>query len=152
MRARHRRKYLVVLTLFVAAAMLYGVVQNQDISVSSSPSVAESSESTIQTLYENRQSDVQVRGQGTVSKILPDDLEGSRHQRFIVELSSGQTLLIAHNIDLAPRVKQLEVGDRVEFYGEYEWNPQGGVVHWTHRDPAGRHAHGWLRHDGKIYQ
>ena len=44
---------------------------------------------------ETRASGVQIQGEGTVTKILPDDNEGSRHQRFIVKLRSGQTLLIA---------------------------------------------------------
>jgi hypothetical protein len=82
---------------------------------------------------------------------LPDDLEGSRHQRFVLRLSSGQTLLVAHNIDLAPRISSLNRGDKVEFYGEYEWNAKGGVIHWTHHDPSGRHVGGWLKHDSKTY-
>ena len=102
--------------------------------------------------FENRQSDVQVSGEGVVIKLLPDDNEGSRHQRFILRLASGQTLLVAHNIDLAPAIRSLRVGDTVEFFGEYEWNPQGGVIHWTHHDPANVHVSGWLKHQGKIYQ
>jgi hypothetical protein len=57
-----------------------------------------------------------------VTRILADDNDGSRHQRFILEVGGGRTLLIAHNIDLAPRVTGLKVGDTVEFHGEYEWN------------------------------
>jgi len=87
-----------------------------------------------------------------VLKILPDDLEGSRHQRFILRLSSGQKLLVAHNIDLAPRISSLRRGDKVEFSGEYEWNAKGGVIHWTHHDSTGRHIGGWLKHDGQTYQ
>lgn len=102
--------------------------------------------------FANRQSNVQIEGKGTVQKILPDDDKGSRHQRFIVRLDSGETVLIAHNIDLAPRVEALHTGDAIEFYGEYEWNNKGGVVHWTHRDPAQRHAAGWIRHNGRSYQ
>jgi hypothetical protein len=99
-----------------------------------------------------RLSNLQVEGRGAVEKILPDDNSGSRHQRFILRLASGQTLLVAHNIDLAPRLEGLERGDEVGFAGEYEWNPQGGVLHWTHHDPEGRHPAGWLRHNGRTYR
>ena len=102
--------------------------------------------------FQNRQSDLQVRGEGKVVKLLPDDNEGSRHQRFILRLASGQTLLVAHNIDLAPAITSLRVGDTVEFFGEYEWNPKGGVIHWTHHDPANNHVSGWLKHHGRTYQ
>ncbi len=84
--------------------------------------------------------------------MLADDNEGARHQRFIVRLDSGQTLLVAHNIDIAPRVEGLAAGDVVAFRGVYEWNAEGGTVHWTHRDPGGVHAAGWLRYDGRLYE
>lgn len=101
--------------------------------------------------FRAQRSGVQVVGEGVVSALLPDDNEGSRHQRFVLRLSSGQTVLVAHNIDLAPRISGLAKGDTVDFNGVYEWNAKGGVVHWTHRDPAGRHAPGWLRHNGQTY-
>lgn len=109
-------------------------------------------ESLLQQAFQNHQSNLQVRGSGTVSKTLPDDNKGSRHQRFILRLSSGQTLLVAHNIDLAPKIRGLKKGDTVEFNGEYEWSEQGGVLHWTHHDPTKRHADGWLRHNNQTYQ
>jgi hypothetical protein len=102
--------------------------------------------------YNNQRSDLQVTGAGTVIRILSDDNDGGRHQRFIVELASGQTLLIAHNIDVAPRIAALQVGDRVEFGGVYEWNDEGGLVHWTHHDPQGAHQAGWIHHNGHAYQ
>jgi|SRR5690554_620644 len=101
--------------------------------------------------WQQQRSAVQVHGRGVVTRVLPDDTKGSQHQRFILQISPQQTLLIAHNIDLAPRLPNLQRGDSVEFYGQYEWNPQGGVVHWTHKDPRGRHAHGWLRYDDQQY-
>ena len=97
-------------------------------------------------------SDLQVEGEGTVIRLLPDDSDGARHQRFIIELASGQTLLISHNIDIAPRIAGLAVGDTVSFNGEYVWNAKGGVVHWTHHDPRGRHVAGWVVHNGKTYK
>ncbi|WP_417507899.1 DUF3465 domain-containing protein [Marinomonas gallaica] len=105
----------------------------------------------LQKAYQTQQSDLQIRGSGTVIKVLKDDIKGSQHQRFILKLGSGQTLLVAHNIDLAPRIPNLRRGDTVEFYGEYEWNNKGGVMHWTHRDPHGRHPHGWLKHHNITY-
>lgn len=102
--------------------------------------------------YENKSSDVQLQGQGKIVKLLPDDLKGSKHQKFIIEIDNGLTVLISHNIDLAPRINELRLGGIIEFFGEYEWNSKGGVVHWTHHDPKGRHADGWLKYQGKIYQ
>ncbi|MGZ8238279.1 MAG: DUF3465 domain-containing protein [Methylobacter sp.] len=99
-----------------------------------------------------QESNSQISGQGVVTRLLADDNKGSRHQKFIIMLPSGQTLLIAHNIDLAPRINSLRVGDSIQFYGEYEWNERGGVVHWTHQDLSGAHQAGWLQHEGKRYQ
>ena len=118
------------------------------------PAVIPTSKSNndILAAFKNQSSDVQVRGKGVVSRLLRDDNEGSRHQKFILKLTNGQTVLVSHNIDLAPRISDLKKGDNIEYYGEYEWNEKGGVLHWTHDDPAGRHEDGWLKHKGKIYQ
>ncbi len=146
------KKILLILILGIAA---YGFVQQapkyfpEDTFFSSETAT---SNVALDKAFKNNQSDVQVGGSGKVVKILPDDTKGSRHQKFIVKLDSGQSVLIAHNIDIAPRIGNFSVGDQVDFYGEYEWNPQGGVVHWTHRDPSGRHEGGWLKHGGKIFQ
>lgn len=114
--------------------------------------VVTGSDEVLATAYEDRHSGLQVTGSGTVARILADDSDGGRHQRFILELDSGQTLLIAHNIDVAPRIPTLAVGDRVQFNGVYEWNDEGGAIHWTHHDPAGVHVTGWLEHNGTVYQ
>ena len=107
--------------------------------------------------FKAQRSDVQVKGCGRVIKLLADDVEGSRHQKFLVALTGEQavkphTVLIAHNIDLAPRVETLKQGSEVFFYGEYDYNAKGGVVHWTHHDPAARHQDGWLELAGQRYE
>ena len=102
--------------------------------------------------FESRRSGVPVGGRGTVVRILPDDDSGSRHQRFVLRLPSGTTVLVAHAIDVAGRVSPLEVGDELSFRGEYVWNSRGGLVHWTHHDPAGRHAAGWIRRGGRVFE
>lgn len=109
-------------------------------------------EHILQQAYQNHQGNLQIQGSGRVIKTLPDDNQGSRHQRFIVKLASGQTLLFAHNIDLAPKIRGLKKGDTITFNGEYEWSEQGGVIHWMHKDPNRRHADGWLEHNGQRYE
>ena len=88
---------------------------------------------------------------GTVKRTLADDNEGSRHQRFILTVPGGKTLLVAHNIDLADRVP-LKTGDQLSLRGRYETNDHGGVMHWTHHDPDGRAPGGWIEFKGKRYQ
>ena len=102
--------------------------------------------------FANEQSNLQVEVAAPVSRILPDDNQGSRHQRFILKLANGQTILVAHNIDLAPRVSGITVGDSVTVAGEYEWNGKGGVIHWTHHDPSGSRLGGWIDLKGNRYQ
>lgn len=110
------------------------------------------SDELLAELFVNHKSNLQVYGTGIVVSILPDDRDGSHHQRFIIELKSKQTLLIAHNIDLSPRIFALSINDRIEFFGEYEWNAKGGVIHWTHHDPLEIHVNGWIYHNNIIYQ
>ncbi len=141
-----------IIFLIIVMLVGYGYVQNNGSPISWFSSLSAGADSTIQNAFNNRQSDLQVQGVGVVTRILSDDLEGSRHQKFILRLGTGQTLLVSHNIDLAPRVNGLMVGDTVEFYGEYEWNPKGGVIHWTHHDPNNYHVGGWLKHSGRTYE
>ncbi len=110
-----------------------------------------SGEQTILDAFRQRKSDVIVSGTATVKKLLPDDKVGDRHQKMILRLPSGHSLLLAHNIDLADRVPADE-GDRIEFTGEYEYSEQGGVLHWTHHDPRGRHHGGWIKLNGTKYE
>jgi hypothetical protein len=105
----------------------------------------------IEELFARRAAGVLVRSEGRVQRLLADDEEGARHQRFVLELRSGHTVLVSHNIDLAPRVP-LERGDQIEVQGDYEWNERGGVVHWTHHDPRGERKGGWIRHEGRDYR
>ena len=142
------KKIPLILVLVILASFAW---QNSDFSEWSDATDSNAG-SDLARAFENRQSNLPVGGAGEVLTVLPDDNDGSRHQRFILRLDSGQTLLVAHNIDLAPRISSLKTGDSVEFYGEYEWNAKGGVIHWTHDDPRGNHVPGWLKHHGKMYK
>ncbi len=145
------RLFSIVLALVLA----YGFGQGQLPFVDSPSAPAAqvgNADEAVAAAFAARQSDVAIEGEGEVIKLLSDDNRGSRHQRFLLRLASGATLLVAHNIDLAPRIDALKVGDRLRFGGEYEWNERGGVLHWTHHDPRGKHTGGYLELNGRRYE
>jgi hypothetical protein len=154
------KRLLLVVGMIVAVA--YGWMNQGQQATPDTPQSTRSSDGLLNTVaslrsgvplaFASRKSDVQVTGKGEVVKVLPDDNKGSRHQRFILRVGEGLTVLVAHNIDLAPKISGLGRGDAVAFSGEYEWNAKGGVIHWTHHDPKGRHIGGWLKHNGRTYQ
>lgn len=149
--AIHSQSIAMKKTLYLIILIIAAYVAEQQTGFSLTKTETQASANSIQSAYNNRQSDIQLQQKGLVTKVLADDLNGSRHQRFLIKVNA-LSLLIAHNIDLAPKIETLKKGDSVEFNGEYEWNEKGGIVHWTHHDPAGRHINGWLKHKGKIYQ
>jgi hypothetical protein len=156
---RRRKRYLILLLALVS---IYGLNELLKRSASESPTDATpismlspgaviAGERVIVAAFEEGRSGLVVQSAGVVERLLPDDREGDRHQRFILRLASGHTLLVSHNIDLVPRVP-LALDDSVEFRGQYEWNEQGGVIHWTHHDPQGDRPGGWIRHAGRLYR
>lgn len=75
------------------------------------------SDARLQQAFQRRESNLQIVGEGVVVKVLKDDTHGSPHQRFLLRTATGQTLLVAHNIELAPRIVDIAEGDTVRFFG-----------------------------------
>ena len=154
-RRRSRRVRLQSIRTWVAVAafvlaLAYATLENGSDSLPGTPPLQDGD--SLVRLYQEQRSGEMVEGGGVVEQVLQDDNDGSRHQRFILRLESGQTLLVSHNIDLASRLAELETGDRVLFRGQYEWNDRGGILHWTHHDPSGSRHGGWLQHLGTTYR
>ncbi len=101
--------------------------------------------------FQRRDAGEWIETSGRIIRLLPDDRDGDQHQRFIVDVGDGRTLLVAHNIDIAPKVP-VSLGDRVTLRGVYEWNELGGLLHWTHRDPLGEESGGYVQHRRKDYR
>lgn len=147
-----RRSLLAIWFALALIACSQPDASNLQQAISADTAIASNSaNAAIEQAYKAKKSDIQVEGHGVVVKLLKDDSKGSMHQKFLVKINERQTLLFAHNIDLAPRVP-VEPGDEVSFYGEYVYNPKGGIIHWTHHAPRGDHAAGWIMHKGKKYQ
>lgn len=151
MPVRSTRRLVLLAAMFAVVTAVSWLRLSSGNEVASHSRVDPAASMSAEGAFDARQSDVWVEDEGRVVAILADDLEGSRHQRFLVRLSEGTTILVSHNIDLAPRVP-LEKGDEVRVRGEYIWNEKGGLVHWTHRDPRGRRQGGWITHRGRRYR
>jgi Protein of unknown function (DUF3465) len=106
----------------------------------------------VERAYAQHLSNVEVTADGTVTRLLADDTGPSgTHQRFIMQVGgSTQTLLIDNNVNIGKRVP-VTTGDGVVVHGEYVWNEQGGLIHFTHHDPQHTHEDGWIEVKGVRY-
>jgi hypothetical protein len=121
--------------------------------ISSACAPATSDNAAVERDYAEKRSTVEVTAEGIVTRVLADDSGPSGlHQRFIIRLAgSTQTVLVENNLTIGQRVPVL-VGDDVMVHGEYVWNDQGGLIHFTHHDPAPAHEGGWIELKGVRYQ
>jgi len=102
--------------------------------------------------FQSQRSHVEVTAEGTVVRVLSERSGPSgHHEQFLLKLSAGDlTVLVEHNLDIGARVP-VAVGDHVIVHGEYVWNAEGGLIHFTHHDPAGKHEGGFIQDNGKRY-
>ena len=143
-----KRNLKVIITALVSLIPLFfGSKYFKSIGASSDHQAS----SSIQALYQNRQSGAMVEFEGHIVKLLSDDNEGSRHQRFIVKIDNQHNVLIAHNSYVAP-IEPIKVNQPINIDGQYEWNERGGVVHWTHADTYGTREGEWINFQGKKYK
>jgi len=103
-----------------------------------------------------QRSRVEVSASGTIVRLLGDRVGPSgEHTGFLLHLRGaaghGLTVRVEDNVDLTGRL-ELVAGADVEVRGEYIYGTRGGVIHYTHRDPRGRHAAGYVRTGGRFYQ
>jgi hypothetical protein len=141
------QKVLSVIVLLISA---YFAQNYSGLTRDSEPvSKREDSSENISKLITNKVSGKIITVNAKVVSILSDDKQGDRHQRLILKVGNN-TLLLAHNIDIAQRIP-VKKGDLIEVHGEYEWNPKGGIIHWTHRS-TNYHEDGWIKHNNKKYQ
>jgi hypothetical protein len=113
--------------------------------VTSSCGAVTTGNAAVERAFAEHRSGIEVTAEGSVTRLLSDDNGPSgTHQRFIVQVKgSVQTLLIENNVDIGKRVP-LSAGDDIVVHGEYVWNDQGGLIHFTHHDPAHTHEDGWI--------
>jgi hypothetical protein len=101
--------------------------------------------------FQNHRSQLEVTADGTVIRLFADRASNSgTHEQFIIRLRGEElTVEIEHNITIGARVP-VALGDQVIVHGEYIWNAEGGLIHFTHHDPQGTHEGGYIIDNGKT--
>jgi len=115
------------------------------------PAVPAIYEDEVLAAQANHQTNTEVTCTLPVKRMLPQDNSGEKHEKFILQMTNGTTILVAHNISRAPLVPISE-GDVVTVHGEYIWNRKGGVIHWTHISDTPKHPSGYIDFAGQRYQ
>ncbi len=98
---------------------------------------------------------IEVTATGSVARILGTRVGPSGpHEGFLLHLRGsagrGLTVRVEDNVDLTGPIPLAE-GQSVEVRGEYIYDARGGLIHYTHADPRGRHLPGYVRANGKFY-
>lgn len=106
--------------------------------------------------WADQRSRVEVTADGTVARILGTRQGRSgAHEGFLLHLRGagghGLSVRVETNVDITGAIP-LEPGESVEVRGEYIYDPRGGIIHYTHHDPAGRHESGYVEAGGDLYR
>ena len=105
---------------------------------------------TVQDAFRDHQSGMMVEVTGNVVRILRDDKDDRRNQKFIIRLTNGQSLLVIHDQVAGERVP-VAINDSVLVRGKYQWSETGGTLIFTRRDHSLHRLHGWIEHQGRRY-
>jgi hypothetical protein len=100
-------------------------------------------------------SGIEVQASGSIARVLGERSGRSGpHEGFLLHLTGagghGLTVRVESNLDIMGNFAVHE-GDAAIVRGQYEYDPGGGVLHWTHRDLAGRHPGGFVEVNGHRY-
>jgi len=98
---------------------------------------------------------VEVTASGSVARVLGTRSGPSGpHEGFLLHLRGsdghGLTVRVEDNVDLTGQIPIRE-GDDVVVRGEYIYDRRGGIIHYTHRDPRGRHPGGYVKVGDRLY-
>jgi hypothetical protein len=140
---KHSRTFTVIVIALVLAALILVWQSRPGYEV-------KSGFTALDEAHRYRQTGFMAEVDGTVARILMDNKEESRQQKFTMRLSNGQMVLVTHDQEAAGRVP-VAVGDPVLVRGEYVWTETGGTLRHTQRDYSTRRLHGWIDHRGERY-
>jgi hypothetical protein len=143
----HVRAAAAIVAPFAAAALLLGGCATSTTDTTSNAAVYDA--------WRAHRSYVQVTATGSVARVLGTRVGPSgAHTGFLLHLrgseGGGLTVRVETNVDITGPIA-VQAGDDVAVRGEYIYDPRGGIIHYTHHDPRGRHPGGYVRVGGRVY-
>ena len=120
------------------------------------PAGGDASNGQIYDAWRAGRSGVEVQATGSVARVLGKRTGPSGpHEGFLLHLTGagghGLTVRVESNLDIIGTLPVVD-GEPATVRGEYEYDQRGGVIHWTHHDPMGRHANGFVEIGGRRYE
>jgi hypothetical protein len=138
---------VVLAFALIVAGLLYVRPNRHTVTVGDASRAGRVGCSQVATGFRERENGNWLTVSATVTRLLPDSYGRFQHQRFIARCPSGQTILIVNDVSIGQRVP-VAVGQRVVVRGQYVWNEQGGLIHFTHH---GDGSGGWILYQGHVY-
>ncbi len=114
------------------------------------PGSVQNDQELVADLQAQRGADYVQAGNLEVIQILPDDVTGLPHQKWIARTSAGESITIVYNSNMGTRVP-IKVGDRFAVGGKLLWLGHSGLIHWTHDDPRKTRPDGYIFLGGVVY-
>lgn len=96
MKTQKNNLIVIVMVFLIAAYLGLDFKQKQNTTNGSalppSTNLVIDDQQKIMQAYQQQRSNIQVQAQGTIKAILPDDDQGSKHQKMILQLENGLTV------------------------------------------------------------
>lgn len=85
----------------------------------------------------------------TIVRVLGErDSRSGLHEGFVIRVHD-RTFRVEDNVNITGPIP-MQRGQAVSLLGQLECDDL--VIHWTHRDPRGRHPSGYVKVNGRLYE
>ncbi|GAC1328213.1 MAG: hypothetical protein NVS2B16_00330 [Chloroflexota bacterium] len=145
------RKFALAVTAIAIGCVFLLIAVRHHASVSLEEAEREATVACAQaaTAWTRHESRTWITVTARVVRLLPETYGRYEHQRFVVHCTSGRSILVTNDVSIGTRAP-IAAGATVTVHGEYIWNRQGGLVHFTHHSDSGGPG-GWILYRHKLY-
>jgi len=146
--SRQTKLWLGIALLAVAGGLVAIRLSHRPTSLAEARAASRIGCASVATAYRDHRAFLWLTLAAHAVEVLPDSFGRYQHQRFLIRCRTGQQVLIVNDVTVGQRVP-VKPGDPVAVRGEYIWNRQGGLIHFTHSSAGGEQ--GWILQGDHVY-